>query len=206
MGRAVLLAGIVLCLPFLGGCLFPYCAYPKLDYTPSLRLDASPKEVHVFRVAITRPTADLSVFVGPVYERLSEVPASSTDEVPAQVKPSFTYGFVVIGVALNYLTHSSHSVAVRLYRPGYELVEIKSWERKHRVAWHPAPDLEAQETSLDTLLPLGLLEPGSKSAAHQDALLYGASEYERLAALTRSEDHHARLASKARKLRERAKE
>jgi hypothetical protein len=171
-----------------------------------VKLDSATGEVRAFRIDITKPTADMSVFVGPVYERLSEIPATNTDEIPAQIKPSVTYGFVVIGIALNYLTHTSHSMALRLYRPGYELVEVKPWERVNRVAWKSAPDLEVQEKTLDTLLPLGRLEPGSKSAAHRDALLFGAAEYERLAATAQAEDQRTRLTSKAGKLRERANE
>jgi hypothetical protein len=206
MQRGFLLTACLLCLPCVGGCIFPYCAYPRLDYTPAVKLDTQPGEVRAFRVDITKPTADLSVFVGPVYERLSELPVTNTDEVAAQLKPSVTYGFVVIGIALNYLTHTSHSVALRLYRPGFELVEITSWERAHRVAWKPAPDLDAQEKALDALLPLGLLEAGSKAPTHRDTLNFGAAEYERLAAIAASPDHRGRLAEKASKLRERAKE
>jgi hypothetical protein len=208
MQRTLLLTAGLLFLPFLGGCIFPYCAYPRLDYTPGVKLDSPPNEVHAFRVDITRPIADMSMFVGPVPvdERLSELPVTNTDEVPAQIKPSVTYGFVVIGIVLNYLTHTSHSIALRLYRPGYELVEIASWQRVNRVPWKRAADLEAQVKTLESLFPFGQLEAGSKSAAHRDALLFGASEYERLATIARSQDQQARLTGMATRLRERAEE
>jgi hypothetical protein len=206
MQRAILPTVCLLCLPFLSGCVFPYCAFPKLDYTPAVKLDAQPDEVRAFRVDSIMPSADLDVFAGPVYDRLSEIPVTNTDEVPGQLKPSVTYGFVVVGIALNFLTYTDHSVAVRLYRPGFDLVEIKSWERAHRVAWKPAPDLDAQEKALDGLLPFGGLEPGSGSAAHKDALLFGAAEYERLAAGASSPEQRERLAAKASKLRGRARE
>ena len=205
MPRFLFLAAVLFLLPFQGGCLFPYCVYPKLDVTPSVKLDAPPYEVHAFRVDISRPTGDMDVFVGPVYERLSEVPASKTGEIPAQFKPSVTRGFVVIGGALNFLTYTSYSVALRLYRPGYELVEVHSWESVHRLPWKPAPDLETQEKSLEKLLPVKLLEPGGKSPGHRDALLFGAAEYDRLAKATRSEDQRTRLTTKANQLRELAK-
>jgi hypothetical protein len=206
MLRVFALIACSLCLPCVGGCVFPYCAYPKFDYIPAVKCDTPPGAIRAFRVDISKPTGDLSVFVGPVYERLSELPVTNTDEVAAQVKPSLTYGFVVVGVALNYLTHTSHSIALRVYRPGYELVEIKSWELTHRVAWRPAPDLDAQEKVLDRLLPVGLLETGSVAATHQDVLLFGAAEYERLAAVTSSPEQQGRLVEKAKQLRERAKE
>jgi hypothetical protein len=50
------------------------------------------------------------------------------------------------------------------------------------MAWNPAPGLDAQERALDALLPPKRLEPGSTSAAHREALLFGAAEYERLEA------------------------
>lgn len=204
MRRTILLAGHLLCLFSLGGCIFPYCAYPTLDWTPRVKLDTSPSEVHAFRVDIIKATADLGVFVEPGDESLSAIPVASTDEVPAQVKASVSYGFVVIGFALNFLTHTSHSVALRVYRPGYELVEIRSWERVNRVAWKPAGDLGAQEKAIDRLLPLDRLEAGSRSPAHREAILFGAAEYERLASVAQSQDDQARLATKAGKMRTRA--
>lgn len=206
MKQMLLSAVCLLCLPFLGGCVLPYCAYPTLDYTPSVKLERTTDQVRAFRVDIDRPTADMSVFVGPVYERLSEVPVTDTDDIPAQVRPSLSYGLVVLGIALNYLTHTSHSVALRIYRPGYELVEVKSWEAVNKVVWRLAPDLAGQQHALDALLPLGRLEPGSPSAAHREILLFGASEYERLASMAQSQDHQAGLRAKARQLRDRAKE
>lgn len=202
MRRIALLTARLFCLPFLSGCILPYCAYPKIDYTPAVSLDAKSSEVRAFRVDITKPTADLSVFVGPVYERLSEIPVTNTDEVPTQVKPSVSYGFVVIGIALNYLTHTSRSLAVRLYRPGFELVEISSWERVHRVAWKASADLEAQEKTLDGLFRVGRLESGSTAERHKDALLFGAAEYDRLAGAASSPEQRERLVEKATKLRD----
>ncbi len=206
MRRTTRLVTCLLCLSSLTGCLLPYCAYPTLDYTPAVKLDARRGEVRVFRVDINKPTADMSVFDGPVYERFTELPVSNTDEAPAQVKPSASYGFVVIGIALNYFTHTSHSLALRVYRPGYELVEIKSWEKVNRVIWKPSPDLDAQEKALDGLFPLDRLEAGSKSSAQRDAIDYGASEYERLATTAHTPDQRARLAEKAVEFRNRAKE
>ena len=201
MRRVYPLTVILLVIPFMGGCVFPYCAYPTLDYIPSVKLESPSSDVHAIRIDIYKPTADLSVFDGPIYERLSKIEATSTDEIPAQLKPSFSHGLVVIGIAVNFLTHTSHSVAIRLYRPGYEVVEVKTWERVNRVVWKVALDLEAQEKAVDTLLPFGCLELGSKSPAHRDALFFGAAEYERLAANEPLKDHRTRLTKKADHLR-----
>jgi hypothetical protein len=209
MPRVLPLALTLLLLAFIAGCIFPYCAYPTLGYTPSVQLDTPPDVVHAFRVDITRARADLGVFQFYPYhgaECLTEVPVTNTDEVPAQIKPAVSYGLVVIGIALNFFTHTGHSLALRLYRPGYELVEIHSWELVNRVAWRPAPDIKAQEKALDTLFPFARLEPGSKSPAHKKALLFGAAEYERLAAATHEESDRTRLTKQATSLRGRAEE
>ena len=44
MRRTLLLVVCSLGSSLLTGCVFPYCAYPKLDYTPAVRLSA-PKSI-----------------------------------------------------------------------------------------------------------------------------------------------------------------
>src|SRR5262249_55337083 len=113
----------------------------------------------------------MSVFApGPGTGRLSKVLAKHDDAVPAQIKPSVTYGFAVIGVALNYLTYTDHTMAVRLYRPGFDLVEIKSWDAVREVAWTPAPDLAGRETALDNLFRVDQLDRDCKLPAHIECL------------------------------------
>jgi hypothetical protein len=204
MCRARLFAVILPLLPFMSGCIFPYCAYPTLGYTPNVAVGPETSTVHAFRVDSTREGADLGVFDFEKYggdERFTEVPVTNTDEVPAQLKPAVSYGFVVFGVALNFLTHTSHSIALRLYRPGYEVVEIRSWELAQRVVWRPAPDLAAQEKALDDLMGARRLEPGSAAPAHKKALLFGAAEYERLAAVAQDKKASNRLMEQAALLR-----
>jgi len=92
--------------------------------------------------------------------------------------------------------HSSASVGLRLYRPGFELIEIKSWGRADKIDWKVAAGLEVQEGALDKLFPVD----GHTSG--KEAFLFGASEYERLAANVLSDDDRARLDSKAKALRE----
>jgi hypothetical protein len=184
----------------MSGCIVPYCAYPTLGYTPSVKVGPEPNTVHAFRVDSTRLGADIGVFNFGDHdgdERFTDVPVTNTDEVSAQLKPSVSYGLVVIGIALNYLTHTSHSIALRLYRPGHELIEVRSWERAERVAWRAAPDLASQEKALDDLMGARNLEPGSASPAHKKALLFGASEYERLAAVAQDKKDRNRLMEQA---------
>lgn len=209
------LSPLLACVPFLGGCI-PYVA-PSLDYTPRVKLEAPRDEVRAFRVDITTNKYDVllsGTLTKANGERLSEVPISARDEVPGQVKGSITTGIVVLGVALNYHVQDSESVALRLYRPGYELVEVKSWQRTNRVEWRPAADLLAGEKAVDRLFGgrqggddaeagrfLRSPDVGSASPAHRDALLFGASEYERLSRLVASTQQREGLAAKAKAMR-----
>ena len=82
--------------------------------------------------------------------------------------------------------------------------------------WKRATDLESQIKAVDDLMrgpapgksqkitAKQVLEPGTKSAAHQEALLFGATEYEHLARdLSDPEDRNARrdLLAEAKRLR-----
>lgn len=212
MNRPLLLA----CLAFLGGCI-PY-AVPSIDYTPRVTLEAPREEVRAFRVDIAYDKYDF-LFSGTLAkthsERLREVPISSRDVVPGQLKTSITTGLVVIGVAVNFRIQEGGAVALRLYRPGYELVEVKSRQLTYQVEWKPATDLPAWERVLDQLFGgkragdereagrfLRGPVAGSASAAHREALLFGASEYERLARLAESTGQREGLAAKAKAMRD----
>jgi hypothetical protein len=214
MPRFALLGIFLFTLPFDSGCL--YCAYPALDYTPPLKLDTAPDEIHAFRVdATSRRVVPLGGFINVpedqlwkpdeqvLSQQLSELSTSPTHEVPAQIKPSLSYGFLIPILVANALTHTSRSVSVRLYRPGYELVEVHAWENVTRIAWNPVADVEGQERTLDNLVTWPL-EAGSASGAHRQALLFAASEYDRLAAGAPSARLRVRLAGKARTLRDQA--
>ena len=217
MNRPIGLAFLI-CIPSLSGCIFPYVG-PSIAYTPSVKLDVPREEVRAFRVDIAS-SQDSPDWHGPFLsqtnkERLSEVSISHRDEVPSQVKASVQHGIVLIGV-ISHRMRECESVVVRLYRPGYELVEIGPWERTNRVEWKPAPELAAREKAVDQLFggrqggprrPAARFgcwqDVGSVSAAHREALLFGASEYERLAKLPSSTaDEQAVLHDKAKVMRD----
>jgi hypothetical protein len=211
MQRAVLNAVCFVCLLSSSGCVIPY-AFPKLDYTRALQLDAPPTEVHVFRVDKTQITTPYPVNIR---ERLSQISAGSNGKVAAQFKPSLRSGIYMFMVALNYDFGSGKYLALRAYRPGYELVEIESLEKVEQIHWTPAKDWAAQEQAVDSLLPdphhesrgsCLQQEVGSSSAAHRQALLFGAAEYDRLAQIAETPDDQMRCQRKARNLRERASE
>src|SRR4029077_15165283 len=141
-------------LSCLSGCLVPY-AYPKISWTPSVSVRANPEEVRAFRVDVTGDVVDIGE--SDRYT-LSPITPISGDREPSQARISLEYGYYVVGIALNYPVHHGHSTLLRLYRPGYQLVEIKSWEFPGKIAWIPAPDLAAQEKAVDDLLSVPSIE------------------------------------------------
>jgi hypothetical protein len=209
-----------LLLPMLPGCLVPF-TFPKLDQTPLVSLGTDTEEIHAFRVDVTRTYVDIG---GTDQCILSEVTFAPGGWVLPRTKVSVTYGMYVVGIVLNYPTYVSHAVGLKLYRPGYDLVELDSWEFPKQVAWKQAVDLEAQEQALDRLFLMAMedletkrhlfgfgtfkseLAPGSESTEHQRALLFGAKEFDRLASTANPRDSNfkkvqLRLKSKAEQLR-----
>jgi hypothetical protein len=96
-----------------------------------------------------------------------------------------------------------------MYRPGFQTIEFKSWQKDRPVKWVPALSIDEQEKAVDNLLfrnagddvlsyevlelangpcsdenkQLNHLVKGFTSEAHQKAIRFGADEYERLAKL-----------------------
>ena len=132
-------AFVLILLPTLPGCLFPF-AVPKVSQTPLLNLGAEADQIHAFRVDVTTNFVDIG---GMDYLTFSEIAPSSGWLLP-RTKLSSTYGAYVFGVALNYPLCISHSLGLKLYRPGYELVELESWEQPRKIDWNEAPDLASQ--------------------------------------------------------------
>jgi hypothetical protein len=205
MRRFLRLTLCLLCLPCLNGCL---CyVYPQLDYTPSLSLDPQWNDVLVFRAETT--TENVLGFLAlyePCYnegnfehlsEHLVEVQRTDTNRVPAQIQPSVSTGLLIPFVVVNLFCHTSHSMKLLLYRPGFDLVEIPAWEEAGHIVWKPAADLDAQEKTLDWLA----WHITRDISGQREALLL-AVEYERLAAQSQDQDQQWRLQSEARRLRE----
>ena len=151
LDRHLLIAALVVCLPSLTGCVIPY-AYPKLDFTRALQLDAPPGDVHVFRVDVAQAKSGIPACYG--WEQLTEIPLRDSGRVPSQIKSSVPAGAYLFMGALNYDFGISSNLALRAYCPGFELVEVKSMELTNQLAWIPAPDLAAQVGALDALFPL----------------------------------------------------
>src|SRR5258708_6780657 len=190
------------------GCVIPF-AYPAIDCTPPLHLPDEEPELHVFRVDVSQHRADIGV---EREEVLTEIPSQSY--VPFQVKLSLTYGFYVFGVALNFPVAWGNDLTIRLYKSGFELVEIRPWQSVDSITWKKLDDVEWQGKSLDKAFPIhqtipdwfpirtDTLAPGSKSDAHHKALLFGAAEYMRLADQPSMSSEKISLIAKAEGLRQ----
>jgi hypothetical protein len=210
------------------GCVQVPLWAPEINVVSSVKPGCDGTEVHAFRVDVTdkilikegatpaQPTRGENT---EGYE-LTRIPLTAKAAVPRQVGVSCAYGWQYVGFFNYPIACTSHSVAVRLYRPGYETVELKPGQAPDEVVWNEAADLAAQEQAIDDLLGVSLLatkesrsanqqrrlEPGTKSAAHRQALLFGVREYERLAQAVPDDDGdgreiQARLLAKARRLR-----
>jgi hypothetical protein len=203
---------------FLAGCLIPY-AYPKLSHVPGYEV-ANPNitDIHAFRVDVTAHQADID-------ERdeytLTPVTPRSDGSYPAQTKLSLERGYYVLGVVVNFNVAQLHTVRLRLYRPGFHLAELTSWDSADKVQWQPAKDWVAQEKATDDLLRqpavtaseatrrrgasaiLGQSSPPSSNGLNisKPVIEFVASEYERVAAIAPSPQEAARLRGKAKQLR-----
>jgi hypothetical protein len=226
--RPLLLSGFgLVCFAFLGCMTLPFCI-PEVNTIPPVDLGTTKNDVHIFRVDVTEQmTVDPApgdVLSGPhaveTYE-LTQVPADAPGVTPRQVGLTFRQGWRKVGLG-NFNTDClSHTIALRLYRPGFDTIEVQCSRVPREVHWTEAVDLSAQEKALDDVLGVSLfdakvplskafwvtrkLEPGTTSDAQRDALLFCAGECERLArrATRDSEDPdmRGRLLAKAARLK-----
>src|SRR5262245_51001343 len=213
---------LVLACPFCAGCLGAY-AYPTAAFVPGAALEKSDADtVHAFRVDIIDTSGSIE-FSGSDEYHFRELPVTPGGKVPAQSMVGFGRGWWALLVSLNYTQRVHPMLRVRLYRPGYETVELKPWQHVGPVTWKPAITLAAREAAIDDLIATRdtneyykiapeawkneradyALAPPSTDA-QREALLFVAGEYERLvpdAAACRNTHAAERLIEKARQLR-----
>jgi hypothetical protein len=168
----------------------PCCAYPRIDYIAPCQLNADSQTVYAFRVDYTKQVILSGVNRVETTEKVTRIPCTPTGEISAQSKTSLTFGLLTLPPWMPAIYHISHPLVVRLYRPGFQLVEVTSENKGQPIRWQAAPDRESQAQVLESLFPGAYplsdtgdkVANGSQSPAHREALLFGASEYERLAA------------------------
>jgi hypothetical protein len=199
------------------GCL-PY-AYPKLSYIPGGDLGPKADDAHAFRVdVVANRTANPALMPCDAHEyTLAEITPRPDGSIPPQARVTVDRGFLLptTGFAVN--PGRVHETRVRLYRPGYQLVELGSWDSTSRIEWRPALDWKAQEQAITDLLACPQLTPTFSGSALRNrlppqptspeetrALVFAAGECERVAALAPTPADAARLKKKAQDLREAA--
>jgi hypothetical protein len=205
-----------LCCCLLSGCLGGY-AYPTVAVTPAMKVADTEEHVYAFRVAVKDESAVIDFPEEHVYV-LSEMTVLPTGHVLPQARVGCDFGWYFIS-PLTYWKHTHQTMQVRLYRPGWQTIEVGSWELLAEPTWTAAADLAAQEQAVDRLVSCGtpsrppifqsknVLAPGSAGREHHDALLFAAAEYERLAEnRDTAEETRAHLLDKAAALRKRAAE
>jgi hypothetical protein len=210
----------LLCLVAAGCMQFPYFL-PEINYAPGVDAKCKRDQVHVFRVDVTQKTEikeGVAAVSGKVveYHELTRIRPSADGTTPAQLGVTFASGWRYVGVVNFTSSSTEHGVTLRFYRPGYETIAFRPGDGMRELEWQEAPELEAQIKAVDDLMRgvtlkkaqaitvRQVLEPGTKSAAQREALLFGAGEYERLARdLTDAEERDIRadLLKEARRLR-----
>ena len=79
-----------------------------------------------------------------------------------QTTVAFAYGLIMLPIDYAQ-THYHHTLLLRLYRRGYETVEVGSWELHKEIVWKRAADLRGREIALDDIFS-GLQHGGQVSA------------------------------------------
>jgi hypothetical protein len=214
-------AGVgLVCLAFLGCIQVPYCI-PELSVVPAVKPGCDKDEVHVFRADLTHKV-EINTGLHVASEatniesiELSRLHSAADGSTPQLTALTFASGSRIVGFWNFCHERTSHTVAIRLYRPGFATIELRAGMPARELAWEEATDLETQEKAVDDLLgvsPLAIVEahtialqrrlvPADKSGTHRHALLFAAGEYERLARDAEDSASEERLLDKARRLR-----
>jgi len=213
---SVLIASVVLA----SGCLIPY-SYPKLSYLPGVEQGPELADCHVFRVDCLVHETDNRGDNGEY--TLTEVPRALDGHIPSQALWSLENKSVVVGIiSANYEVGLVHRSQLRLYRPGYELVELESRDSAAKVQWRPVTNWADQERTIDRLLngpPTDtslrakefweergtefrqLPKVANYSSAETRPLLFAATEYERVGKSAATPADADRLKRKAAEIR-----
>jgi hypothetical protein len=199
-GRVANLAGTS-CFLFLAGCIpfVPcYYGYPSVSYVPGIDLGPEKGNARAIRVDVTENKNSIEFAQNSVFEFM-EVPISEKGSIGRQAQWEFDKGWIWNCVTQTYKGRTSHTLVMRLYRPGYQLIEVDSWKSLDHPVWKEAKTLEDQEKALDDLVSttgprpnpfvpaipgrinLDNLAGGTTSEGHKNVLLYAATEYDRLA-------------------------
>ena len=122
-----LLVGAALHAPCIlaAGCL-PY-VYPKLSCIPSTELGLEVSDVHAFRVDAEM---NLALWSSGCEYRLTEITPRSDGTLPSQLRVTIEYEVAHLDHFYYFSRGRVHETLVRLYRPGYRLIELRPGTRE----------------------------------------------------------------------------
>ncbi len=220
--RVVGLLGLLL-----AGCMPLGYVFPTVSYIRPATVGAARGDVRAFRVDVVDDDNCLEITEHDRYV-LTPLPLHRDGSFDPQVKVAVDYGwlFNCVAVILDSSTH--HTIMVRLYRRGYQTLELESWRKEGPMQWTPAPSPAEREQAIDDLVstwktsPARLqnkyafegfvppresvvfryLAPGSSGNAHRSALQFAANEYEQLHGEVGDAELRGRLQEKAQALRQ----
>jgi hypothetical protein len=140
---------IFLICPLLSGCFPLLYAYPSISFVPSIDPGPVPDKVYAFRVDVTDERngnlAENDRYV------LRELALGSSNRVPMQAKIDVDRGWFLVSDRSQH-AHTRHAVMVRLYRPGWDTIEIHAPDDAHHVRWFEAGNPGRREEAVDALL------------------------------------------------------
>lgn len=209
------------------GCMPIGYAYPTVSYVRPSSVGACRDEVRAFRVDVANDDNSFDVIEKDRY-RLTPLPLHRDGSFDPQLKVAVDYGWLLACMALTYDSSTHHTVLVRLYRPGYQTIELESWRKDEPLQWTPAPTLDERERAIDDLVStwkttperlqneyaakgfvpprdaavFRYLAPGSTAHEHRSALRFAAGEYEQLLSDAADAEQRSRLEEKAKALRQ----
>jgi hypothetical protein len=180
-----------------------YYAYPAVSYIPEQtvysRDGGVDGSVSVFRVDVDRTEREGTT--SQVVYSLAKIDVNERGQIPSQLEVYPVTGLYNPFQLTSNVKHeqSHYSMTLRLYRLGYQMQEVHSWERSRPVYWVAANDLAAREKAVDDLLATPTtpgqdvkgtwwdqrnektppLQPGLiEQRLHRDALIFAARQYE----------------------------
>ena len=158
-------------------------AYPKIAHFPATDLNAGGAEVQAFLVKTTCPWRQ--PLPGPENlprHEVTRLPVSTDSHTVSHTSVSVEAFAGTLG-PLCYGSGLEHESKIVLYRPGYDLVVIQSWERRKTIDWKPAVSIAAQERAVDDLVSAAPFSPAQRRENS-----FVADEYERLAGMSEDGD------------------
>ena len=165
--RATWLPALLVWLLPLVGCGPLFLGSPEIHRFHAIDVVAPGTQVRAFRIDVEHgdpetgfPGASLSASEGNHADnwQLAAVAIPEDGRIPAKTfvtwhrRKAFEHWKRASGDPLSDRLRHEPDTRLRLYRPGFETIEIRPWHKTDRLRWMPATDLAAREKAIDDLL------------------------------------------------------